>query len=580
MKLLEGRNIDHAVSVTLIMTLCLVSTIDTGLFVYASLSKSLAFGLCAIVFSLHFIGFKAIGHDLRITPFTIIVLLWMVYILSHGRIVFSEVYRQTYLLAGLSFMLTLSFALRIKAFTFGLVENGLLLMAAIHLFYIMWQRNIGYNPLSEYFPVSGSNENPNITSMYLVGCVPMLIERIVKGRNKAIWTGFAVTIGISLIFMNCRTAYLGLCCIATVWHCSSCRTRRWFRELAFCKRIAIFIVMVCSVAACSYKLYQMKQASADGRILVWKLSAEMAKDCPQGYGYGMFEKEYNLRQAKYFSENKVPEREKSNASFVAMPYNDYLENCIEGGFVGLALYVAFYAIGIGVSIRRHDKKTLSVFFAFAVMSCVNFVYTAIQPWLLLLCYGAVCGSEMDGKGLRLTGLSKVLFLLPCLSVVACLLWVECKTTYSQMKLGGYEKRHAGSVDDLTKLSKNIETSEAYWRILAGVNMKKGLHKEAIGCLGMAMKYSSHPSLFYMSSRCHAAIGDWDKHKKDLELVADMEPNRIRPKVYLMRYYANVEKDKRHAMDFAQEIMETPMKVVNAETLSLKKEAENFLERKW
>lgn len=110
-------------------------------------------------------------------------------------------------------------------------------------------------------------------------------------------------------------------------------------------------------------------------------------------------------------------------------------------------------------------------------------------------------------------------------------------------------------------------------------MGKGLHKEAIECLGMAMKYSSHPSLFYMSSRCHAAIGDWNKHKRDLELVANMEPNRIRPKVYLMRYYANVEKDKRHAMDFAQEIMETPMKVVNTETLSLKKEAENFLESK-
>lgn len=64
----------------------------------------------------------------------------------------------------------------------------------------------------------------------------------------------------------------------------------------------------------SSQLYNAKKASADGRKLIWKLSAQMIPEKPlTGYGYGFFEKEYNLHQANYIKIGKASPEELINA---------------------------------------------------------------------------------------------------------------------------------------------------------------------------------------------------------------------------------------------------------------------------
>jgi hypothetical protein len=47
--------------------------------------------------------------------------------------------------------------------------------------------------------------------------------------------------------------------------------------------------------------------SADARVVVWKISAEMIIQRPLlGYGYGSFERNYSLFQSNYFKSGKVP----------------------------------------------------------------------------------------------------------------------------------------------------------------------------------------------------------------------------------------------------------------------------------
>ena len=54
-------------------------------------------------------------------------------------------------------------------------------------------------------------------------------------------------------------------------------------------------------------------------MLIWKLSTEMMAGKPSGYGYGLFEKNYNLRQADYFANREYTDTEKRNSDFVNMP---------------------------------------------------------------------------------------------------------------------------------------------------------------------------------------------------------------------------------------------------------------------
>lgn len=104
--------------------------------------------------------------------------------------------------------------------------------------------------------------------------------------------------------------------------------------------ITIFIVGI--------HLYQIKNNSADGRLLIWKLSTKMIAENPfKGYGYGLFERNYNLKQASYFANQTSSNTERRNASFVAMAYNDYLEQTIEGGILGLLFYSDITKVFVG-----------------------------------------------------------------------------------------------------------------------------------------------------------------------------------------------------------------------------------------
>ncbi len=74
------------------------------------------------------------------------------------------------------------------------------------------------------------------------------------------------------------------------------------------RRMAGKVILILGIAVSGwlvmYYSYKTKQASADGRILIWKVSAGLLAGKPfGGYGYGLFEREYNLAQGqKYFEQ--------------------------------------------------------------------------------------------------------------------------------------------------------------------------------------------------------------------------------------------------------------------------------------
>ena len=73
------------------------------------------------------------------------------------------------------------------------------------------------------------------------------------------------------------------------------------------------------------------------------------------------------------------------ANHVFMPYNDTLEQCVEGGLIGVLFYMMFYAIMICKSYKRKKYDTLAVALCTLGMSMFNFLYTYPIVWLLLMC---------------------------------------------------------------------------------------------------------------------------------------------------------------------------------------------------
>ena len=87
------------------------------------------------------------------------------------------------------------------------------------------------------------------------------------------------------------------------------RIKPYFKT--FARKLTAFALLIAFLTIAGAALYQFKKGSADGRWLIWKVSADMIKDKPiLGHGFDGFIANYMDYQSAYFNDN--PEKQRSN----------------------------------------------------------------------------------------------------------------------------------------------------------------------------------------------------------------------------------------------------------------------------
>ena len=569
---------------------------------------------------------------------------WVVYTLVHGWLSpVAEWYRTTYLCVTLLSIITLSHAVSAGQFTRCHIVSGLMLVAVAHVMAVFAQW-LGFmdseNPL---FPITGFNDNPNVTAMYLVGVMPLLFHRFTKreanrphGVPSLRWRvlGGAFII-LAILLLRCRTAYIGLAVEICVFllikfspterkieklksgkiEVSSKKELPLFNSSTFQfykdKKLPLFnsstfkfykVCIVCGtiiIAAISVgKLYNMKRDSADGRLLIWRLSAQMIAEQPLGHGYGLFEKHYNLRQAEYFRNNGGTDTERRNAAFTCMAYNDYLEHGVDGGIIGMAFLIGFYALAIRRAYKQGDTAATAILAAFAVMSLMNFVTAGIQTWLLVICAVSMIqplpppsplGREPHSDNFCAMASStlnrKIKLVFICVAVPsitvgeAIALFFVVNMVSSQVRLKELCDRMTPGdpIPDMefAALQPHIRTSEAYWRIRAQNSMEQNDHATASVFARQSLRYTSSPEPSLLLCQCCLKQAETDVAVSLLKETTYIQPSRLYPKLYLMRLYANIG-DTVNALSQARDILRTEVKVKSNDAKLIRREAHEYI----
>ncbi len=586
------------------LTVCIAAAVDTHLFVYSSLSRSLLMECGLLLLALVAFCHRALCGTVRpVGGLCVFVALWMGYILLHGRLSeVMELYRSIYLCVTLLSVISLSYCLKVGLLTHERIYSGLLTIGLIHVFCVFAQRMGFMEPEISLYTVTGACDNPNVTAMYLAGCVPLIVHRLRCSDRKVAYVVFLVIALLAVVLLRCRTAYIGLAVEAAVFFLFSSKDSRTKgfhlqRETNCNPKIhsslgkvflAVVTLLVVSVAA--VRMYQMKRDSADGRLLIWKVSASMIAEHPMGCGYGLFPKHYNLRQAEYFHEEHGTETERRNASFVYMAYNDFLEHGVEGGVLGMLFLAGFYAMTI-----TRAKKTPSLtgragvglFSAFAVMSLVNFVVAGIQTWLLVVCCAAVVAagsSRADEPEEAVGGHSLLLLRLVSVALVVLVLMLSVITgrmTYAQYHLGRIEERMSAgeAVSDsvFADLEKNIYSSEAFWRLRAANAMKRHEYSAAVTHLDKAATFTTTPDIYYKKYECCIMTGQESRGIASINEICNTQPSLLKPRMILMRYHDR-HGDTAVALRYAMDIKDTEPRIDNEEARRIKRIAEKFVRR--
>lgn len=561
---------------------CLFSCLDTRLFVYLSLSQTLVSGLFILL-----LGSVAVwhswrrGHPLMSSKVQCLVLLWGLYLLIHSLFCpQTEYYKLAYMEVTLTLLFTLPYLLREGLLSRKHIERGWLLMLVVQLGTLLLQARGTVSSYNRFFSLTGCSENPNVTAILLVMMLPLLYDKVVDRKEKRVPYGVLLVLTLLfVILLKCRTAYLGLLVMIVVKILSHRQIRQWWKGRTLWYKTGLTLGLVTFAVALGVGLYQMKRDSANGRLLVWKVSAQMMKQHPEGIGVGMFEHDYNLSQANYWQSGLATEAERWVSDTVFMAYNDYLETGVETGILGTLFLLTFFVSVIVTAYRRRDTNTLKLTVASAVMAGVNFFYATIQPWLILLSAVSLMLGQKNETENRLTrGVQPISKILITIGIAALLCW-QSTLLWSQYQLGKLSRQaEKGEQIDLPQaesISQTISTSEAYWTFMYRQYAQREDYHNALRCIEEAQKYTSEPSLFFSAFDCYDGSRRTAEGIPSIVQVSRMLPQNLTSRVILLNWY-DKKGDVEKAIGIAKEIVNIPTKIDNKQSSEIRAYAKKYL----
>ena len=431
---------------------------------------------------------------------------------------------------------------------------------------------------SPLFGITGSFFNPGPYAGFLAMSVlcalsfgMICLRKKIKGCRAifAVCVLSAVFMATVMIVANSRASILALCG-GFLWYflCKFKGKINWKHMLIV--GVALSMVIVC--------LYLHRKDSANGRLLVWRVSADMVFDAPLfGHGIGSFDKEYMIYQGEYFGENPDSGYVQV-AGYTKFPYNEFIHISTEQGAVGLVLLILMIYTALYNTRKSSEYEACvgSIIVGWIVFGC--FSYPA-EVFVLKGVFAGVLGLSGRRYGEKIAGMKYVF--LGIISVVVAFLGIEAYKWKGEkremMKVMAMMDRKVIGKEALADYVKDNLGREQYVydRCVLGLCTLSG---DADGVEGY---------LDYVSVSClnYCAIGDLYRRDAQFDVAEDyylrahnMIPTMITPVSSLFRMYRDNGNGLK-AEAYARKVLELPVKIENTKTIKARREAEEYMAKK-
>lgn len=443
------------------------------------------------------------------------------------------------------------------------------------------QRTGGLSSAHRLFPVTGSFLNPGPYGGYLAIAITAAVGLAIRARRSGyprrgwLWTIAAIPMASMLVVSSSRAAWIGV--LAGAAFIVSDGIRLWPRRRTVAGGAAVLVALPLLFAG----IYLYKKDSADARLLIWRVSAEMFREHPvAGSGIATFPSRYMPAQRDYFARN--PEsRFRDIAGNNRRPFNEPIRIGCEQGIVGLGLFAGWIALVLAGR-RRREEERIARGGVVALVVFSLFSYTAdVLP--LKLFFGLLAGMA-PGARVRTFGLrSRLWSAWP--AAVSLSAWIVFSPFYADYRkaeecLAGF--RRTGSESDLgrfrDKLSVVGRHTELVWTYCRSL-YETGRYRECTEAMPRLHRdLIVTPESLCDLGICYGNLGQYRKAARCFTEAEGMVPEAMYPSYCLFRL-ARQRGEAERAADFARRVAGKRPRVVNSLTLRMRSEANRYLRQR-
>ncbi len=405
------------------------------------------------------------------------------------------------------------------------------------------------------FRLTGSFFNPGPYSGYLAVTLPVALGILLKQPKQNIIYYFSAACVLSIIMVlpagMSRSAWIASIS-SCLWVYAMYRLNweqikakvRQHRKLYITSTILGCILL----SGGSIALYSLKKDSADGRFLMWKITAKAIQKQPiTGTGLGGFPAAYAEAQAEYMASGKATEQEKRIAGCPEYAFNEYLQMGLEQGVVGLTLFTAWLGLLFYKGIKNKRYACCGGLMSLALFAFSSYPLQLPEFWVVLIFLGVMSvtpdkdeirenqaesnahrwGKQIFFMGISILGIG--LFWMQKDHYKAYQKWNKAQMFYNN-------KAYEAALEVYEPLYPLLKHKPEFLFEAAQSLSKTGRYEKANEYLERAILLSSDPMLYYVMAKNEQCLGEYRQAEKHLLHAIDILPERIYPYYLLMNLY--------------------------------------------
>jgi hypothetical protein len=371
-------------------------------------------------------------------------------------------------------------------------------------------------------------------------------------------------------------------------------------------RITLTMIALMIVMGLASGLYYMKQGSANGRFLMWQVTAQLIQERPlTGHGTGAFEALYMTEQGNWFETGKGTPKQALVAGTPDAPFNELLKLWLEKGALALLLVAGMlWAVFVGYrkspkaefsSIREQniatpDKKYVTflipdfitgfkgALLTLLVFSLFSYPFN-ISPFVLQL---VVVVAILAGTTQQIVLIKRPAAFLMGLPVA--LLLILALYSYIPQRKAHYEALKTWQAADQLYANQlyhdavltyqealpTLNTSGLFLQMYGKALNMDQQHQKSNEILTLAAKRFSNQIICNTLGDNHKVLGNFAEAEAAYQTSAQMVPSLLLPRYLLAKLY---EESGQHlkAKQTAQEILNSPVKVESSATKQIMNE---------
>ena len=441
------------------------------------------------------------------------------------------------------------------------------------------------------FALSGSFFNPGPYAGFLACGVPLALYCVINSRSRPVKIlGFIclITVGMILPATMSRAAWIAAVAgiIPVILHSSIFNIQSKIINQKSKILFPLFIGFFVAVAL--YGLYSFKKQSADGRILIWRVSADLVITKPlTGSGLGSFQALYDGAQADFILSGKATRKQRAIVDSPEYAFNEYVQITVEHGIIGLLL---FMSVLFSFFVRRDkyagaDSVVFAVhgsLVAFCVFAMFSYPFSVLALTILFVVLAAMSASlSQPVERLHAQWVSVAAGVL-CVAMAGYAsaeilprytAYREWKSAQVLYNIGEFENAVNNYQHLYPKLNRQKEFLFEYARCLSATSQ----YDASNTILSRFLLFGSDPVIYNCMGDNFKNLGDYEKAEKMYFRASQIVPSRHLPLYLLMKLYQETGQiEKANVM--AKTLLEKPVKVHSATIREIQEEARKLLDK--